>query len=471
MLTLNDDVPHDRPDVRLSYIAPGAKPIQDLAGNDAADLTDEAVTNNSLDTKPPELLSAEVDGATLILTYNEDLDETSEPATSAYTVSGSHSVTGVDVVGKTVELTLNPAVTYEETGITVSYTNPGTSNNPVKDEAGNEAANLTNEPVTNNTPDTDPPLFEFATVSGATLTLAYDEELKSTSEPVASAFTVSGSNGSHPVTGVNVVGATVVLTLNPAVAFEETGVTVSYTNPGTNPIEDLAGNDADNLTNEDVANDTPDPDQTGPVLQTREVNGAALTLTYNEDLDSTSVPDGGAYTVTVNGSSVAVDNSVTVTGKVVSLTLSTAVVYGDTVTVAYVPGSNPVRDDSENENNAASFSARSVTNNTPFVDTAPPELVGASVNRATLFLTYDEGLGSSKPGPGAYTVNVNGADVQNGVSAVSSVSGHESDAGAGHGGRARRCGEDQLREAHDRLGHRGRCGLPPTPQRASTTTT
>ena len=88
---------------------------------------------------------------------------------------------------------------------------------------------------------------------------------------------------------------------------------------------------------------------------------------------------------------------VSVGGKVVSLTLSTAVVHGDVVTVAYnVPGSNPVRDDSENENNAASFSARSVTNNTEFVDTVPPELVGASVNRATLFLTYDEGLGTAR---------------------------------------------------------------------------
>ena len=261
-------------------------------------------------------------------------------------------------------------------------------------------------------------------MSGATLTLAYDEELKSTSEPVASAFAVTGSSGSHPVTGVNVVGATVELTLSPAVDYGETGVTVSYTNPGTNPIEDLAGNDAANLINEHVENDTPDPDQSGPVLQSRGVNGAALTLTYDEDLDSTSVPDGSAYTVTVNGSDRAVESTVSVGGKVVSLTLSTAVVYGDVVTVAYsVPGSNPVRDDSANYNNAASFPARSVTNNTPFVDTAPPELVGASVNRATLFLTYDEGLGSSKPGPGAYTVNVNGADVQNGVSAVSSVSG------------------------------------------------
>ena len=82
-------------------------------------------------------------------------------------MSGSHSVTGVDVVGRTVELTLNPAVTYEETGITVSYTNPGTSNNPVKDEAGNEAANLTNELVQNDTPDTTRPVFDFATVSAA----------------------------------------------------------------------------------------------------------------------------------------------------------------------------------------------------------------------------------------------------------------------------------------------------------------
>ena len=282
-----------------------------------------------------------------------------------------------------------------------------------------------------------PPEFDYATVSGATLTLVYDEELNGDSDPVTGVFTVSGS---HAVTGVDVVGGTttVELTLNPAVAYGETGITVSYTKPQTGSvIEDRAGNDAANLTNEAVTNDTPNPDQTAPVLQTREVDGVALTLTYNEELDSTSAPAGSAYTVMVNSVARTVNDNITVTGRVVSLTLSTAVVHGDVVTVAYdAPSSNPVRDLAEN--NAANFSAQGVTNNTPFVDTTPPQLVGASVNRATMILTYDEALnGSSRPATSAYTVKVDGTERARSPT-VSMRRRVVRKAGAGHGGRARR---------------------------------
>ena len=40
-------------------------------------LSGQAVTNNTADTTPPALLSAAVNGASLVLTYGEALDESS----------------------------------------------------------------------------------------------------------------------------------------------------------------------------------------------------------------------------------------------------------------------------------------------------------------------------------------------------------------------------------------------------------
>ena len=53
------------------------------------------------------------------------------------------------------------------------------------------------------------------------------------------------------------------------------------------------------------------------------MNGASLVLTYNEALDTTSTPAATDYTVTVAGSQRRV-SSVTVSGSLVTLTLSSA---------------------------------------------------------------------------------------------------------------------------------------------------
>ena len=105
-----------------------------------------------VDTTAPMLDMATVDGRSLVLTYNEDLDEGSEPATTAYSVSvnsGSGvAPSSVDVTGKKVTLTLGTAVTAGQT-VTVTYTVP--SSNPVQDTSENDAAALANQSVTNNT--------------------------------------------------------------------------------------------------------------------------------------------------------------------------------------------------------------------------------------------------------------------------------------------------------------------------------
>ncbi|MCW8177952.1 SwmB domain-containing protein, partial [Verminephrobacter aporrectodeae] len=86
-----------------------------------------------------------------------------------------------------------------------------------------------------------------------------------------------------------------------------------------------------------------------------------------------------AFTVLVEGVANAVtDVAVEPQAKTVTLTLSTALTHGQSVTIAYA---DPTTDDDANAiqdaagNDAASFAATTVTNTTPApADTTPPEL-------------------------------------------------------------------------------------------------
>ena len=71
-----------------------------------------------------------------------------------------------------------------------------------------------------------------------------------------------------------------------------------------------------------------------PELSAASVDGAALTLTYNEDLDGNSVPAADAFTVTMDGGERGVD-TVAVSGSAVTLTLASAVTSEDAVDVSY----------------------------------------------------------------------------------------------------------------------------------------
>jgi len=83
--------------------------------------------------------------------------------------------------------------------------------------------------------------------------------------------------------------------------------------------------------------------QQGPILSTATVNGATLTLTYNESLDTSSVPTYGDFTVKVNGIVQAAPNSITVSGSTLIITLPQAIPTGSTVTISYTPGTHPIR--------------------------------------------------------------------------------------------------------------------------------
>ena len=98
-------------------------------------------------------------------------------------------------------------------------------------------------------------------------------------------------------------------------------------------------------------------------LQAAAVDGAALSLTYNNDLDEGVTLPTSAFTVTVAGNTRSV-SSVSVDGRAVTLTLASAVESGEAVTVSYArpDGPNFIRDTQGNR--AGSFSGETATNNT-----------------------------------------------------------------------------------------------------------
>ena len=204
--------------------------------------------------------------------------------------------------------------------------------------------------------DTTAPTLSTATVDGTTLVLTYNEPLDEDSVPAAAAYSVVvGLNSAVAPSSVSISGSAVTLTLATAVTDSDT-VAIVYTVPSTGPVQDAAGNDAAALSNQAVTN------ATALALSTATVDGASLVLTYDDSLDTGSVPAAGAYSVTVGGNSAA-PSSVSISGSAVTLTLATAATFGDTVTLTYtVPSTNPVQDAAGND--AAALSSQAVSNAT-----------------------------------------------------------------------------------------------------------
>ena len=133
-------------------------PLETMAGPRDADINPDTaapVLAMSGDDAPM------VDGTTLTLTFDENLDGESEPTAGAFTVryrieEGRTGIIGVDdveVEGMEVTLTLEETVDPGTTGITVSYTKP--ASNALADMSGNEIAGFSDVRV--NVASTPPP--------------------------------------------------------------------------------------------------------------------------------------------------------------------------------------------------------------------------------------------------------------------------------------------------------------------------
>ena len=342
----------------------------------------------------PSLVTAAVNGAALVLTYDAALDPNEVPnggLRGAYRllVNGNPrrlaSTNPVAIRGRRVTLTLSSPVTAGQV-VTISYL-PYTASNPGRPVQAATAAGsndvgeadvgaLIRRAVVNVTGDTAAPALRTATVNGNTVTLTYSETLDPASVPAAGAFAVTVASSPRAVTGVAVSGRRVTLTLTAAVSGGET-VTVTYNPPTTNRIRDLAGNNAANLSGQSTINVT--GDGTAPSVSTATppaVNGATLTLTWDEALDPVSVPATSAFEVMVEGYPCPrAVTGVAVSGQAVTLTLRPAVVGGRTVTVTYnPPTTNRIQDYAGNP--APRLDDQAVENQAP----APPAVTRVEVS-------------------------------------------------------------------------------------------
>ena len=337
-----------------------------------------AVTPDSAD---PILQRASVTGTALTLVFTEPLGAAASLSNDAFTVKktpqgGSEqevSLSGAPaIIGSTVTLTLETAVLDSDVGVKASYAKPTTgANNRLVDAGGAEAADFTDEWVTN-TLDTTSPWPVRGKIDGDFMTIYFSEPLDegSVSARVGDYFRVTlqyrsklAQDGQCPLGDrafnvrpreAYIRGNTVVLDglsnnekIWPNVHWTIVPFYYQYNTAVAEWLRDLSGNPVkihDDrgrkriLSLENVTH--------LPYPKSATVNGSRVTLTFSAPMDRGWVPAASAFTVKVGGSAVSLSsaNPVSVSGREVTLTLAVAVASGDTVTVGYdKPDSSPLR--------------------------------------------------------------------------------------------------------------------------------
>ncbi len=372
----------------------------------------------------PRVTSASVSGATLTLHFDKRLSTGGfaglEPDFSVQGAGGvdgnhrgvnQHPTTVVRSSNTSVTLTLGVAARAGET-VTLSYGGKGLR--AIPSDGGRAAPMFRDMAVTNNTPGAAGPSPLQASVAVKALRVVFDGALDATSAPAGSAFRVgtldlNGDARAIAGTGTAAVSGTVVtVALAAAVREDEVSTaTVTYTKPDRNWLRGAGtGNPAvlsfDRVRIETVDEGEPPRLVDGAVSRTAAASAESkVVLSFNEALDESSEPAAGDFAVTVASATETVSD-VAVGGSNVVLTLGTAVSTGDTVVVAYTPGTNPIRDVAGNAAAAFTKTLTAGSVKEPALDTAnPPE-----VNGARVVLTYDAPLDpGSVPAPEAFTLH------------------------------------------------------------------
>ena len=338
------------------------------------DFTDDAGNVESLTSAPTtavaaalELQSATVDGATLTLTYNVTLDNGVTLPSSAFAVNvngASRSVVGAGVGQSNVLLLLSPAVESGDT-VTVDYTAPD-GTDAIQDSDGRKAVSFSGREVTNNTASSGTARSEPVQAPGSLKVVRHESgKLRASwnapeSGDDPTGYTLqwkrSGDDWAEPaeVSEANVKGTSRVIT----------GLT-----DGTEYAVRVIST-TDNAESTPSGEVTATPRETvPPTPSAASVDGATLTITFDEALDTAQTPDKSSFVVTVAGSSRGID-TVAVSGSAVTITLVTAVFAGEAVTVDYTTPTDEAaaRLQDVAGNAAASFSGQQVTNATPAAD-------------------------------------------------------------------------------------------------------
>ena len=389
--------------VTVSYGKPATgagNKLQDASGNEVADFTDQAVTNA---TAPGKVTGVVVSARELALQvgwsavagatgYKVQWKSGAETFADAATGHRERALSG----GATVADTIPGLVAGTEYTVRVIGVKAGAADGAPSDEK-------TGTPLAATAP-----VLDTATVDGATLALTYNETLDGASVPAASAYTVKvgGSAVNLVATGpVAVSGKVVTLTLAAAVEAGDT-VTVSYTAPGSGPVQDEDGHAAGNLTEQAVDNLTNAAATGKPAVTGTAQVGQTLAAGRGDIADGNGLPGTFPddyrfqwYRVDSDGSS----NRSGITGATSGTYTLAAAEQGKKVIVAVS------FTDADGHAETVESDAYPALGAVAAPDTTAPALASAAVDGAALALTFDEVLAAAPNlANDAFTVAVNG---------------------------------------------------------------
>jgi len=329
-----------------------------------------------LDKATPTLSTAAVNGATLTLYFDESGTGLANlvPAAGSFSVMRNGSTADlvtnvvVDSVAQTVTLTLTTAITSADT-VTIGYT-AGT--NKLQDVAGNQVANFSGRAVVNNSPDLTPTASPTLTLNAVSDSGTSASDAKTNINPLSVRVTLNGTGATAPVVGdtvkVYLGSSTQVGSIRLSSQDVINGyVDITTSSLGTEGSKSLTAIVTDAANNVSAASSPLAVllDTTAPLVSGVTVSGSTLVLSYIETASGLAsfTPAITDYVVHVGASTVAVNSvSVNTSSRTVTLTLASAVLISDTVTVDYTPGANPIKDIAGNP--AIAFTAQTATNQT-----------------------------------------------------------------------------------------------------------
>lgn len=363
-------------------IARGA--VKDEAGNEFAGLSEWAFSTAITDRNPPTVEDVTMYNNSLIqIRYNKTLDSNVNPPANEFTVTVNNEgrrVSSAYTSSNFVYVSLESGVAVGQ-DVKISY---AARFRMVRDTVGNAASSFSTRAVENKV-DTTLTKLRDGYISGSTLYLYFTDSLKSVSSYADGQFTVTYNDSSVGIDKLshNSGSSTVTLSLNRSVSNGDV-VKVSYT-PGNYPLEDTRGSKVGTIDEFFVRNSY---DNKPPELKEATALGTKMILKYNKPMDKNNIPMKSHFSVLVNEKPRYV-TKVEIKDNRVELTLQSAVLKTDTVTVSYVRGNPPLRD--WNYNYASNLNLVSVSNST---DSEAPIVQSLTWKSPSIILTFNKRLES-----------------------------------------------------------------------------
>lgn len=386
--------------VFLSYAVPATGAIKDLAGNSAVAINANHVNNPVPDTTQPRITgrATNVAGDKISIFFDEPLSTTNVPMPADFkilvnTVQYATTDLSISITGSQVDVALLGAPIVFGDSIQITYTHNADPAKQIQDVAHNIGNSTDNEVVTNNTLDLGAPILDgrHTNLTGDQIFVTYLTPLLYSSVPAASDYSLTINGLAYTSFTTSIVGSDVVLTLTGLPVPFGAVVKVSYSGTAVKRASNSVS--AGTFANIDVDNNV--VPTTAPYAEngTTSVDGYYLYVNMSKPLYESAVPDASDFLVKFDDVTYAGTYTVSISGSVVTLHLSSPANQSTYVEVAYTPGTDPakrLKDLAANE--AAAWIDLDITNLLP--DTIAPTVVSRVTNEAgtQLIITFSEQL-------------------------------------------------------------------------------